>query len=99
MRRDPMKPVAWLTVAAPACITSAAHARGDRFLAEPPEVEKTPAFRYAAMGSDACLAELRTRGVPFERVEPPPPPPRGMPRPFYPDGVETPLRLTGPVRG
>jgi hypothetical protein len=94
-----MRPVAWITLAAVACLSSAAHARGDRFLAEPPEVEKTPAYRYAAMSSDACLAELRARAVPFERIDPPPPPPRGMPKPFYPHGVETPLRLTGPVRG
>lgn len=77
----------------------AASARPSRFAIEPPEVEKTPAFRYAQMDSAACLAELGARRVPFALVPPPPPPKKGVPRAPYPRGVETPLRLQGPLRG
>ncbi|MEO7329988.1 MAG: extensin family protein [Minicystis sp.] len=72
-----------------------AEARPNRYAVEPPEVEKTPAFRYAAMSNDVCLTELRARGVPFALLTPPPP---GTRQP-YPHSVETPLRLTGPIRG
>jgi hypothetical protein len=78
-----------------ALVPGHAEARPNRYAVEPPEVEKTPAFRYAAMKPDACLAELRTRGVPFAQLTPPPPGSRAP----YPRGVETPLRLTGPIRG
>jgi hypothetical protein len=74
-------------------------ARPNRYAVEPPEVEKTPAFRYAAMEPEACLAELRARSVPFTAVVPPPPAQPGVPRAPYPRGVTTPLRLAGPVRG
>jgi hypothetical protein len=76
-----------------------AEARPNRYAVEPPEVERTPAFRYAAMDAEACLAELRARRVPFTALGPPPPPQPGVPRAPYPRGVETPVRLTGPVRG
>jgi hypothetical protein len=79
-----------------ASASDTASARPNRFAVEPPEVEKTAAFRYAAMGEGACLAELRARDVPFALVGPPP---AGAPRPPYPRGVSTPLRLTGPLRG
>ena len=38
---------------------------------------------------------LEARGVPFAQLTPPPPGSRAP----YPRGVETPLRLTGPIRG
>jgi hypothetical protein len=75
-----------------------ARARPNRYAVEPPEVERTPAFRYAAMPTDACLAELRARGVPFTRL-PLPATPMEASRASHPRGVETPLRLAGPVRG
>lgn len=59
---------------------------GDRYLVEPPDVEQSLAFRYAARGDDDCLAELRARGVPFERADPT-------------RGVDTPIRFSGPIRG
>jgi hypothetical protein len=77
----------------------AAEARPNRYAVEPPNVEKTPAFRYAAMTPDACLAELRARHVPFTLLGPPPPVKPGVRRRPYPRGVKTPLRLAGPVRG
>jgi hypothetical protein len=61
-------------------------AKGDRFLAEPADVESSRAFRYAKLESEACLAQLDARGVPYERVGPT-------------ARVETPLRFTGPIRG
>lgn len=76
----------------------AAEARPNRFALEPPHVESTAAYRYAELSSADCLAALRAREVPFERVVAP----RavaGMPRPFHPRGVDTPLRLTGPLWG
>lgn len=61
-------------------------AKGDRFLVEPPSVESTRAFQYAARGSEECLAELDARHVPYERVE-------------ATKGVDTPIRLVGPLHG
>jgi hypothetical protein len=58
----------------------------DRFVHEPPEVEATAAYHYAALTDQDCLAELKTRGVPFESVD-------------RTRGVDTPLRFTGPIRG
>jgi hypothetical protein len=57
-----------------------------RFALEPPAVETTRAFRYAALSSEACLAELDARGFPYQRVA-------------VAKKVETPLRFTGPIRG
>lgn len=76
-----------------------AAARPNRYAVEPPNVEGTPAFRYAKMGSDACFAELKARGVPFVTLGPPPEQRPGVRRAPYPRGVEAPIRLTGPVRG
>jgi hypothetical protein len=59
---------------------------GSRFAYEPAAVATMRAYQYAAASEELCLAELAERGVPFERV----PEKRG---------VETPLRITGPVRG
>ena len=58
----------------------------NRFALEPPEVEHTAAFRYAEMTSASCLAELDKRKVPYKLVGPT-------------KQVDTPVRLTGPVRG
>lgn len=58
----------------------------DRFVHEPPDVDTTPAYQYAALAEQDCLAELTRRGVPFEPVGPT-------------RGVDTPLRFKGPVRG
>ncbi len=80
-----------------ALLPGSAEARPNRYAVEPPEVEKTKAFRYAAMSADACLTELRARGVPFSLLGPPPAP--GHAHVPYPRGVATPLRLSGPVRG
>ncbi|MFO0758887.1 MAG: extensin family protein [Byssovorax sp.] len=85
--------LALLSVAPP----GRAEARPNRYAVEPLNVESTPAFRYAAMASDACLAELGRRGVPFTSLGPPPKP--GTAHPPYPRGVETPIRLAGPIRG
>jgi hypothetical protein len=51
----------------------------------PPNVEETPAFRYAAMSSEACLREIATRGLAVSSVE-------GTHR-----GLVTPVRITGPL--
>jgi hypothetical protein len=59
---------------------------GSVFVTEPPNASQQRAVRYAAMNGDACLAELATRAVPFARVEPT-------------KGVDTPVRLTGPLHG
>jgi hypothetical protein len=64
---------------------SDAHA-GSRFVTEPADAERLAAVRYAALPGDACLAELGARGVPYVAV----PGTRG---------VDTPVRLTGPLRG
>lgn len=58
----------------------------NRFALEPPNVEKKPAFQYAAMTGADCLKELDRRKVPY-KLEPPT------------KQVETPLRFTGPIRG
>lgn len=63
-----------------------ADARGDRFLVEPPGVEGTLAYRYAEMRPEDCLAQLDARKVPYERFE-------------ATAGVDTPVILTGPLRG
>jgi hypothetical protein len=76
---------ALLVLAFVASVAIVAHA-GNRFAYEPPAVENTRAYQYAAMSSELCLAELRERSVPFEHAGPR-------------RGVETPIRLTGAVRG
>lgn len=58
----------------------------NRYALEPPEVEHTAAFRYAELTSTACLAELDKRKVPYKLAGPT-------------KQVDTPIRLTGPVRG
>jgi len=66
-------------------VAATAHA-GNHFAYEPAAPEMTRANEYASMSSQLCLAELRERGVPFERV--------GATK-----GVQTPIRFTGKVRG
>jgi hypothetical protein len=51
-----------------------------------PPAGEAPAQRYAALTRDECEAELRARGVGFERQPPT-------------AGVRAPVRLTGPIRG
>jgi len=46
----------------------------------------SPAIRYAALDSAACLSELKRRGVPFREERPTP-------------GVSIPVRLLGPLAG
>jgi hypothetical protein len=58
----------------------------NRYALEPPSVETKPAYQYAAMGDDDCLASLRQRRVPFQEVG-------------ATGQIARPLRLTGPVRG
>jgi hypothetical protein len=84
--RRPFLHGALLGALALSCPAPAA-ARGDIYLFEPEDVATTRAFLYASMSTDACLAELDARKFPYERVAEPQP------------NVETPLRLTGPVRG
>lgn len=45
-----------------------------------------PSAKYAALDKDACLAEARARGIPFDEVD-------------EAKGVAIPVRLTGPVAG
>ena len=63
----------------------AAHAK-NRYALEPANVEQKAAFRYAAKEADDCLKELKKRGFPFKL--------EGETK-----QVDTPMRLTGPVRG
>lgn len=51
------------------------------------ELTRSPAHRYANMGNDEVLAELRARGVPFMQTAAPQP------------GVRLPIRLTGRIHG
>jgi len=73
------------TIAATALLALTASA-GNPFAYAPPAPETTRAYQYAAMSDALCLAELRERGVPFERLD-------------HVRGVQTPVRFTGPVRG
>lgn len=61
-------------------------AAGSRFVTEPPDAAASRANRYAALSGETCLAVLRRRDVPFKEVE-------------ATRGVDTPVRLTGPLRG
>lgn len=54
-------------------------------LAVPDEPPATPAFRYAQLDADACLAELDARDIPYKRETA--------------AGVANPVRLTGPLHG
>lgn len=58
----------------------------NRYALEPPEVERTAAFRYAELPGTECLRELDRRKVPYKRIEPV-------------TQVDTPVRITGPIRG
>lgn len=62
-----------------------AHA-GNTFAFEPAAPESTRAVQYATASTAFCLAELQERAIPYELAGPTP-------------GVETPLRLTGPLHG
>jgi hypothetical protein len=66
-----------------ACGATRAHAG---FGAPRDFTEDAPAQRYGALDRDACERELRSRGIPFVRVE-------------EARGVLAPIRLTGPVHG
>ena len=84
-----MYPRAAILAAILACLLvapSGAAARGNPLVFTPGDLESTRAFRYAAYDGDRCLQELDRRGVPYERLEATP-------------NVQTPVRLTGPVRG
>lgn len=58
----------------------------NRYALEPPEVERTAAFRYAELPQSECLRELDRRKVPYKRIDPV-------------KQVDTPIRLTGPIHG
>ena len=62
-----------------------AHA-GNPYAYQPVAVETTRAYQYAQMSDGFCLAELRERKVPFERVD-------------ALGGIALPIRLTGKLRG
>ena len=66
--------------------TAGSAVAGSRFAFEPATPELKRAVQYAVMSSELCLAELQDRGVPFEPAE-------------AKRGVETPIRLSGAVRG
>jgi hypothetical protein len=75
-----------LAVLATVCGWARPAPAGNRHASVPANPETTRAVQYAAMSEEFCLAELREREVPFERVGPT-------------RGVETPIRFAGPVRG
>jgi hypothetical protein len=54
-------------------------------LSAPSDAEVMPAMRYAALSTDDCLAELKTRNIAFETEEA--------------KGVAQPVRLKGPLHG
>ncbi len=86
-RRTPLRArFLGIALAIAASVPAAVDAGGDRFLCEPPDAEQSRAFRYALLSSEACLAQLDARGVPYQRIGPT-------------KQVETPLRFTGPIRG
>lgn len=58
----------------------------NRYALEPVNVEAKRAYQYAATSPADCLKELDRRGFPYRRIE-------------ATKQVDTPLRLTGPVRG
>jgi hypothetical protein len=85
-----MKPAASAVLAAASAallmsVAPGAHG-GSRFTIEPPDAEQSRAYRYAALTAEACLSILGRRDVPFKRVAPT-------------RGVDTPVRLTGALRG
>src|SRR5512141_1714576 len=51
----------------------------------PSDASASPAYRYAQMASDACLAELDARKIAYDKETA--------------KGVATPVRLTGPLHG
>lgn len=73
--------LALLVVAVPAAAVAK-----NRYALEPPEVERTAAFRYAELPQAECLRELDRRKVPYKRIGPV-------------KQVDTPIRLTGPIHG
>ena len=58
----------------------------NRYALEPPEVERTAAFRYAELPQSECFRELDRRKVPYKQIEPV-------------KQVDAPIRLTGPIHG
>lgn len=59
---------------------------GSRFVTEPADFAQAPAYIYAGLEGEKCMEELRARNVPFTQVE-------------ATKGVDTPIRLTGPLHG
>ena len=53
---------------------------------KPSDFAATPAFRYGALKTDACLAELKKRNVAFDPAA-------------ETKGVDAPVRITGPMHG
>jgi hypothetical protein len=80
------RPCLAIAVVALAGTTAVPAIAGNSFAFEPANPDITRAYQYAGMSEEFCLAELGERGVPFERMR-------------AKRGVETPIRLTGPVRG
>jgi hypothetical protein len=81
--------VAALVVAALALLAvfvPAAAVAKNRYALEPPEVERTAAFRYAELPQSECFRELDRRKVPYKRIAPV-------------RQVDAPIRLTGPIHG
>ena len=58
----------------------------NRYALEPPEVERTAAFRYAELTQSECFRELDRRKVPYKHIDPV-------------KQVDAPIRLTGPIQG
>lgn len=91
-----MRPPRWFTPALVAAavalglalVGSHVHA-SNRYLELPDvqELTRSPAHRYANMGNEEVLTELRARGVPFVQTTAPQP------------GVRLPIRLTGRIHG
>ncbi len=84
--RQHRKSLAGLLVITAALSLSSSTSAGNRYALEPPEVESTRAFQYAALDNDSCFAELDRRHVPYHPVEPT-------------QQVEGPVRFSGPVHG
>ena len=81
------RPLALALAAAAAALAAAPPALGgNRFVTEPADADQARATRYAALDSEGCLRQLTERGVPFQATP-------------ATKGVDTPVRLTGPVRG
>src|SRR4051812_41390827 len=63
-------------------------ASGRGRFATPDEVANSPAFHYGTLSSSQCAAELDARKIPYVRE-----------RSEKARGIDTPVRLTGPLHG